>query len=204
VTHPPVTTRVLLWRHGRTAWNAERRIQGQHDIPLDDIGRGQARLTAGRLAALGPTVIVSSDLRRAADTAAELGAITGLPVRFDVRLRERGYGDWQGRTTAEIEQRWPEEYARWRAGDAVDACGVESLDDVAKRVYGALTDLVATHPGATIAVATHGGAARRGIGALLDWPPPIVRTLGDLRNCHWSELRHEPDRGWRLWTHNAA
>jgi glucosyl-3-phosphoglycerate phosphatase len=197
-------TRVLLWRHGRTAWNAERRIQGQSDIPLDETGRGEARLTAGRLAALGPTVIVSSDLSRAADTAAHLGEITGLPVRYDVRFRERRYGEWQGLTIDEIEQRWPEAYARWRAGEPVDTCGVESLDDVGKRMYEALHDLLADHPGATIAVATHGGAARRGIAAVLDWPTPVVRTLGDLRNCHWSELRHEPDRGWRLWTHNSA
>jgi probable phosphoglycerate mutase len=197
-------TRLLLWRHGRTAWNAEHRIQGQHDVPLDDTGRDQARLTAARLAALGPTLIVSSDLRRAAATAAELGSITGLTVGYDVRFRERAYGEWQGLTTAEIERRWPAAYARWRAGDAVDDCGVESLDDLAKRMYEAMHELIAQHPGATIAIATHGGAARRGIGAVLDWPAPVVRTLGDLRNCHWSELRHQPDRGWRLWTHNAA
>jgi broad specificity phosphatase PhoE len=197
-------TRVLLWRHGLTEWNAERRIQGQTDVPLTGTGVAQAQAAAARLAACAPDLIVSSDLRRAAHTAAALAEVTGLDVRHDARLRERSFGDWEGLTGPEIEQEWPEAYAHWRAGDPVDDAGVEHDEDVAKRVAEALRGLVDRAPGATIVVVTHGGAARRGIGALLDWPADVLRTLGELHNCHWSELRHHPRRGWRLWSHNVG
>jgi broad specificity phosphatase PhoE len=200
----PGVTRLLLWRHGLTAWNAERRIQGQMDVPLTETGLAQAQAVAPRLAALKPDLIVSSDLRRATDTAAPLGELTGLEVIRDQRLRERGFGEWQGLTGPEIQRGWPAAYARWRAGEPVDDAGVESDDEVAKRVSEALHRLAERNSGCTIVAVTHGGAARRGIGALLDWPPDILRTLGELHNCHWSELRHHPQRGWRLWSHNVT
>src|SRR2546426_12681041 len=89
-------TRLLVVRHGRTGYNATDRIQGQLDTQLDEVGRAQAAAAATRLAAFEPDVIVSSDLSRAADTAAALSAVTGLPVSYDSRLRERGFGQGQG------------------------------------------------------------------------------------------------------------
>jgi glucosyl-3-phosphoglycerate phosphatase len=200
----PGTTRLILWRHGLTAWNAERRFQGQLDVPLTEAGLAGAKQMAPRLARLEPDLIVSSDLRRALDTAAVLAALTGHEVVRDARLRERYFGDWQGHTLPEIEQRWPGAVARWRAGEPVDEAGVEPEQDVAKRVSEALRGLVERAPGGTVIVATHGGAARRGIAAVLDWPDPVMRALGDLGNCHWSELRYQPSRGWRLWSHNVG
>ena len=70
-----MSRRIILWRHGRTEWNLAGRVQGQSDVPLDDVGRQQARESAARLATLGPTRILTSDLRRAADTASELGIL---------------------------------------------------------------------------------------------------------------------------------
>jgi len=96
------STRLVLWRHGQTAWNAEGRIQGQHDAKLDDTGRAQAKVAARQLASRKPDLIVSSDLSRCSDTAAELAALTGLTPTYDVRLRERGFGDWQTLTRAEV------------------------------------------------------------------------------------------------------
>jgi glucosyl-3-phosphoglycerate phosphatase len=197
-------TTLVLWRHGVTDWNAGERVQGQTDTPLSDRGREQAALAARRLAALRPAAIVSSDLRRAADTAAALAALTELPVRLDPRLRERHFGDWQGMTIAEIAQRYPIEYARWRAGEPDFGCGAEAIDDMAKRVGAALREAVDAAPGRTVVVATHGGAARHGIGEMVGWSPQVTRSLYGLGNCHWSELRLDAARGWRLLAHNLS
>src|SRR2546428_10390762 len=106
-------TRLIIWRHGRTAWNHLRRVQGRLDIDLDEIGLAQAEQAAPALAAYEPQVLVSSDLIRARRTAQALAAITNLPVDLDPRLRERDYGPWQGLTHPEIQARYPVDYARW-------------------------------------------------------------------------------------------
>jgi probable phosphoglycerate mutase len=197
-------TRLIVWRHGNTDWNATDRVQGQTDTSLNDLGREQAAAVAPLLAALRPDAIVASDLQRAADTAGALCALTGLAVRTDPRLRERHYGLWQGLTMPTIAERFPAEYARWRSGDQSPGCEVESLDDLGKRVGEALQDAADSLPGGTIVVATHGGAARQGAGHLLGWGPAVLRTVGPLQNCHWTELRHDTVRGWQLRAHNAG
>jgi probable phosphoglycerate mutase len=197
-------TRLVVWRHGNTDWNATDRVQGQTDTPLNDVGRAEAAAAAPLLAALRPDAIVASDLRRAADTAAVLARLTGLPVQSDARLRERDYGLWQGLTLAEVAEQFPAEYAQWRAGASAPGCGVESYDDLGKRVGEALQEAADAVPGGTVVVATHGGAARQGCGALLGWPPAALRTLAPLCNCHWTELRHHPKRGWQLAAHNVG
>jgi probable phosphoglycerate mutase len=197
-------TRLIVWRHGNTDWNAVNRVQGQLDVPLNDLGREQAASAAPLLAALRPDAIVASDLRRAADTAAALVALTGLPVRTDPRLRERYYGQWQGLTMTEVAQRFPTEHTRWRAGEQDPGCEVESLDELGKRVGTALQDAADGVPGGTIVVATHGGGARQGCGYLLGWDSTVLRAVGSLNNCHWTELRHDEVRGWQLRGHNAG
>ncbi|MEH1128110.1 histidine phosphatase family protein [Micromonospora sp. CPCC 206061] len=197
-------TRLIVWRHGNTDWNASNRVQGQTDTALNDLGREQAAAAAPLLAALHPDAIVASDLRRAADTAATLAALTGLPVRTDPRLRERSYGKWQGLTMAEVAERYPDEHTRWRAGERDVGCDVETLDDLGKRVGQALQEAADAAPGGTIVVATHGGAARQGCGFLLGWSPEILRSVGPLQNCHWTELGHDQVRGWWLRSHNAG
>ncbi|MFI7433833.1 histidine phosphatase family protein [Micromonospora haikouensis] len=197
-------TRLIVWRHGNTDWNAASRVQGQTDIPLNDLGHEQAAAAAPLLAALRPDAIVASDLRRAADTAAALAALTGLPVRADARLRERHFGRWQGLELAEAARRYPDEHARWRAGDPDPGADIESLDDLGKRVGAALQDAADAAPGATIVIATHGGAARQGCGHLLGWDHAVLRAIGSLRNCHWTELRDSGARGWHLRAHNVG
>jgi broad specificity phosphatase PhoE len=197
-------SRLLIWRHGHTDWNGGDRVQGQTDVPLNELGRAQAAAAAARLAKLRPDAIVSSDLIRTADTAASLAAKTGLPVRFDARLRERFFGEWQGHTIDEIRRRWPREYADWRAGVPAPGCGIESLDDVGKRVGEALVDATEAAPGGTVVAVTHGGAARQGCGVLLGWSHRTLRALAGLDNCHWSDLRHDAERGWRLRAHNIG
>ncbi|NJP34745.1 histidine phosphatase family protein [Micromonospora thermarum] len=197
-------TRLIVWRHGNTDWNATGRVQGQTDVALNDLGREQARTTAPLLAALRPDAIVASDLRRAADTAAALAALTGLPVRTDTRLRERYFGLWQGLALTDAAERYPDEYARWRAGDPDPGAGIETLDDLGKRVGAALQDAADAVPGGTVVVTTHGGGARQGVGQLLGWDHSVLRTVGSLQNCHWTELRHDDARGWHLRAHNVG
>jgi broad specificity phosphatase PhoE len=197
-------SRLIIWRHGNTDWNAGGRIQGQTDVPLNDLGRQQSVDAADLLVAMRPAVIVSSDLRRAADTAAALAALTGLCVRTDVRLRERFFGAWQGLTMAEAAERFPVEHARWRAGSESIGCDIEPLDDMGKRVaegFQAAADLA---PDGTVVVATHGAAARQGIGHLLGWPVEQLRSVRALQNCHWAELTLSAELGWQLATYNVG
>ncbi|SCL67683.1 probable phosphoglycerate mutase [Micromonospora citrea] len=197
-------TRLIVWRHGNTDWNAASRVQGQTDVPLNDLGREQARAAAPLLAALRPDAIVASDLSRAMDTAAALAAVTGLPVGTDPRLRERHFGLWQGLVLAEAAERHPAEYARWRAGDPDPGAGIETLDDLGKRVGAAFQDAADLAPGGTVVVTTHGAGARQGVGQLLGWEHAVLRTIGSLSNCHWTELRHDDARGWHLRAHNVG
>jgi broad specificity phosphatase PhoE len=197
-------TRLIVWRHGNTDWNASHRVQGQTDVPLNALGRQQAVDAADLLVKMRPDVLVSSDLRRAADTAAALAALTGLSVHHDQRLRERYFGAWQGLTMTEVAELHPQEHARWTAGGEIGG-DVENLDDLGKRVAEALQDAAAlTPPGGTVVVATHGAAARQGIGHLLGWPPEQLRTLRALQNCHWAELTHDTKRGWQVATYNVG
>jgi len=198
-------TRLIVWRHGNTDWNAGSRVQGQTDVPLNDLGRQQAVDAAELLVRMRPDAIVASDLRRAADTASALAALTGLPVRHDERLRERFFGAWQGLTMAEVKVARPQEHARWQAGADVIGGDVESLSDLGKRVAEALlaaADLVPA--GGTVVVATHGAAARQGIGHLVGWQPEQLRTMRALQNCHWVELSHDETRGWQIAAYNVG
>jgi glucosyl-3-phosphoglycerate phosphatase len=140
--------RVVLWRHGRTAWNLEMRFQGSTDVPLDDVGRAQADRAARDLATLRPDRIVSSDLDRARSTAAALADLVDLPVETDPALQETYAGRWQGLVRHEIIALDPELYARWSDGADVRPGGGESRSEVAARVstavrrYAALGGLV--------------------------------------------------------------
>ena len=200
-----MTRRIVLWRHGRTEWNATGRFQGQTDISLDEVGREQADGAARRLASLQPERLVSSDLHRARDTMAALAALTGLEIDLDVRLRETFAGDWQGLTGAEISSRYPEEYKSWRAGDPLlHVGGGETRQEVAERVAAAVRDVAARLSDDGLAVlTTHGGAARLGIAALIGMPLERFTNIGGLSNTSWSMLR-DTDQGWVLVEHNAG
>ncbi|BBH66554.1 phosphoglycerate mutase [Actinoplanes sp. OR16] len=199
-----MTSRLIVWRHGNTDWNAGSRVQGQTDVPLNELGRRQAVEAAELLAALRPDAIVASDLSRAADTAAALAARTGHTVTYDERLRERFFGAWQGLTTAEVAARRPDEFARWKAGNDVVGGDVETLDDLGKRVADGLQDAARLAPGGVVVAATHGAAARQGIAHLLGWPVSQVRTLRALQNCHWVELTLSDDGAWQLSAYNVG
>jgi probable phosphoglycerate mutase len=194
----------VLWRHGQTAWNLENRFQGTTDIDLTETGRAQARRAARLLASLNPHAIISSDLRRTRDTAAELAAVTGLPVTYDEALRETYAGAWQGLTHAEIQARFGEEYAAWKRGEPVRRGGGELETEVADRAAPLVERAVEKLPaGGLLVVVSHGGTIRTTIGRLLGLPPASWEALGGLSNCCWSVLG-ESVRGWRLLEHNAG
>ncbi|MDR2566322.1 MAG: histidine phosphatase family protein [Bifidobacteriaceae bacterium] len=193
--------RVVIWRHGQTAYNLEGRIQGASDIPLDEVGLAQARVAAPQLAALEPTAIWSSDLARARQTADALAALTGLPVVTDQRLREREFGTWEGLAIKDIGARWPDLYERWRAGEDLPQIGMETRDHAAARIVACVLEAVDGAPdGSTIVVTSHGGASVCGITGLLELDPADWLGLRVMRNAHWSVLEGGGRRApaWRL------
>ncbi len=196
--------RIILLRHGRTAWNAQRRFQGQADPPLDEVGRGQAYEVAGLMAALRPDLLMTSDLARAVETADVVGASTGLEAMPDARLRERDLGHWEGLTRDEVEARFPDEFDEWAAGRDVSRRGGETREQVATRVMAAIGDL--PDVGTTVLV-THSATAMAATNALLGIPQS-AHPLGPLANCHWSELytelRNAAGPVWRLRGHNLG
>lgn len=200
--------RIALWRHGRTAWNAEHRFQGQTDIDLDDEGRLQARRAAAMLASMQPDKIVSSDLRRTQQTAEPLSQLTGLPIELDERLRETYAGAWEGMTRSEILAEYGEELNRWPV-DPHMRTGVtgETRVQVADRTAAAIEDaLVGVPADGLLVVVTHGGAARAAIGRLMGLPPEYWAALGVLTNCAWSVLLENtpPGPAWRVQEYNAG
>jgi len=160
--HNDTSTRIVLIRHGETAWNAERRLQGHLDIDLNEEGRRQARAMAAALAGEHFDVLVSSDLARAAETAKALGNATGQPLYIDGRLRERCYGGFEGLLYADIAARFPAEFAAWQGRD-VDAQlppgqnRGESFREFYDRVTGAVLGWGADNPGKSLAIVAHGG-----------------------------------------------
>ncbi|MES9557065.1 MULTISPECIES: histidine phosphatase family protein [unclassified Streptomyces] len=196
--------RIVLWRHGQTAWNLERRFQGSTDIALTEAGVGQAQRSARLLASLKPDAIVASDLQRAAATAAELAAITGLEVAHDAGLRETYAGAWQGLTHEEILGQYGEQYAAWKRGEAVRRGGGELETEVADRAAPVVLGHADKLPeNGTLVVVSHGGTIRTTIGRLLGLEAHHWEGLGGLSNCCWSVLG-EGARGWRLLEHNAG
>jgi len=196
--------RIILWRHGQTSWNVERRFQGSTDVPLTETGVGQARQAARLLASLRPDAIVSSDLTRAVDTAAELAALTGLDVIREEGLRETYAGVWQGLTHEEIIARHGDEYAAWKRGEAIRRGGGELETEIADRAAPVVLRHAEKLPvDGTLVVVSHGGTIRTTIGRLLGLEAQSWESLGGLTNCCWSVLG-EGVRGWRLLEHNAG
>jgi probable phosphoglycerate mutase len=151
---PLEPTRVLLARHGQSAWNAEGRWQGHADPPLSPLGVRQAGSAAGAVGQVAG--VVTSDLQRARATAELIAERIGVgPVRVDARLRERDAGEWTGLTRPEIERRWPGYLDAGRRPP-----GFELDEAILGRVLDALADVHAAHPGERVLAVAHGGVIR--------------------------------------------
>ncbi|PFG43696.1 putative phosphoglycerate mutase [Isoptericola jiangsuensis] len=200
---------VVLLRHGRTAYNAALRLQGQIDIPLDEVGRWQAEEGASALlASHRATKVVSSDLVRAADTARAYARQLGVPVELDERLRERSFGDWEGLTGDEIATGWPEQHAQWRRGADPEGVRAEAKAVVAERMAATVREHADTLEGdACLVVVSHGAAISLAITGLLGLDASSWRGIAGMHNVHWSHLHRSapgavPD--WRLVAHNVG
>lgn len=199
-------TRFCLLRHGETDWNVDGRLQGQFDVPLNDRGRAQAEAAARRLAEFPFSRIVSSDLSRAAQTAAAAGRALGLPVETTPRLRERFFGDFQGLTHEEARARAPQAHAsfRERDPDARPPGGGESFAEFFARVRGTLVDLARENAGGSVLIVAHGGvldmarrfAAGLSLRAARDYALPnaalnwIETDAGGWRVTGWGDVVH--------------
>lgn len=160
----------------------------------------QAIEAAALVAAMSPDHIVSSDLQRAHQTAQKLALLSGVALQIDERLRERHLGHWQGLTRAEVQSRYPDEFADWLAGRDVSRRGGENRDEVADRALKVVSELPAE---ASVAVLVTHGATAMCLSAALLGLPQTPSILNALANCHWTELRRTED-GWTLRAHNAG
>ncbi|MET0703075.1 MAG: glucosyl-3-phosphoglycerate phosphatase [Mycobacterium sp.] len=210
--------RLVMLRHGQTEYNAGSRMQGQLDTDLTDLGRAQAGAAAEILAKRQPLLIVSSDLRRASDTAAALGERSGVPVEFDIRLRETHLGDWQGLTHTEVDDVAPGARLAWRDDARWAPHGGESRIDVADRSRPLVAELVDSHhewgleePDRPVVLVAHGGLIAALTAVLLDLPVDNWPILGGMGNASWVQLsgHSTPDAAldevkWRLDVWNAS
>lgn len=206
VTGHTATTTLCLIRHGETAWNAERRIQGQLDIPLNANGESQAQATANALQGQAFDAAYCSDLSRAHATAQAAADRLGIALTPEPQLRERHYGIFQGLTYAEAEQRYPQDFARHSTRDPLYTLpeGGESLTHLAARIHAVIDRIAHMHAGGRVLIVTHGGVLdivnRMATGkplsterdfvlpnAALNW---IVREPAGWRVLSWADQRH--------------
>ena len=177
-------TTFALIRHGQTDWNAERRLQGSTDIPLNDVGRGQARDAVAVVSGYAWDAIVSSPLSRAAETADLIAAGLGLPVvRRLPELSERSFGPAEG----------------LQAGPELDALrieggfrGAESEDEAADRGLTALEALAGEFRGGRVLVVAHGTLLRVSLSRA------VGRTLQSIDNAALNLAHHHAVDGWQL------
>ena len=193
--------RLLLVRHGVTAWNREGRWQGRLDPPLSDDGRREADLLAHRLADdadLRPARILSSTLARAAQTAAAIATATGVEVEAEARLVEIGAGEWEGHTHDELEATDGVRYRAWRSqASDVRPPGGERIEDVVARVRGVLDAVEASADRWPMALVSHGGMLRVVANQLFELPGRWMWSF-DIDNASVSVASRLDDGRWRL------
>lgn len=189
---------LIIVRHGETAWNAVRRLQGHIDTPLNDEGRRQAQAVARSLAASGASRVVSSDLMRARDTAMPIAQVLGLPLQIEPLLRERAFGAFEGLAYDEIESHFPQAFVQWQARELharypAGERAAETLAELAERVGSVLEGLVGA-PGEKVIVVSHGGfldcAYRLATGMAMQAPRNF-----DVKNASINRFGWKPDGG---------
>ena len=210
MSRPPVR-RLILLRHGQTEWNATDRMQGQLDTELTELGRTQAKDAARELGATDPVRILSSDLRRALDTATVLGEFAGVPVEADPRLRETYLGDWQGLTHYDVDTGYPGARVAWRTDATMAPPNGENRLDVARRARPLVDELVVELGDEWLArpviLVAHGGLIAALTASLLDLPVDRWSVLGGLGNASWVQVAAHGELGalsWRLDVWNSS
>jgi ribonuclease H / adenosylcobalamin/alpha-ribazole phosphatase len=171
---PTVT---VLLRHGQTPMSVQKRYAGRSDVPLTDVGVQQAAAAAKRLVSAGLDGIVTSPLLRTVQTAREVAAVSGAAVVTDDGFRETDFGAWEGRTFAEVRERWPAELAAWLADPEVAPPGGESFTDVSARVTAALHRVLAARQGQTVLIVSHVTPIKTLVTAALLAPPAALYRM---------------------------
>ncbi|QIX27379.1 histidine phosphatase family protein [Nocardioides sp. JQ2195] len=184
-----MSRRLVLLRHGQTDWNAIGRGQGHADVEINDLGHDQAAAVGPVIAAYAPSMLWSSDLARARQTATYVGKECGLEPQLDARFREFDLGERTGLTMAEYAEQFPAEYADFRAGHFTAVPGGETSTEVALRFRAGLDDVVgALAAGETGVVVSHGAALKVATISLLGWPADHASGFQGLDNCGWVVL----------------
>lgn len=192
-----MTTRLCIVRHGETAWNAEHRVQGQLDVPLNAIGQAQAQAAAKVLSGERFDAVYSSDLSRARQTAAPAAKLLSMEIAVDQALRERHYGIFERLTYAEVKTRYPEDYARFEARDPEYAFRTgESLKDFSARSISVITKIVNQNRDRSILVFTHGGVLDKLYRFVTGLPLSAPRDFG-IPNAGLNRIEVTP-AGWRI------
>ncbi|WAV91771.1 histidine phosphatase family protein [Oxalobacter aliiformigenes] len=202
-------TDILIIRHGQTAWNTQKRLQGHSDIPLNENGRLQAVTLAKILRDEPLDAIFSSDLQRAYQTAYEIAKIHNLPVHQDRSFRERCYGICEGMKDGEIREAYPESYKAWYAADPDHFFPdgerkTESPRQFHHRAVNAIREAATRYPGKKIAIVTHFGVIETAYRTAQNIPlgthcrMPVLNTSinrfrwtgGTLELLQWGEASH--------------
>ena len=191
-----MSRRLILIRHGQTTYNATGRMQGHLDTELSELGYEQARAAARLLQDQGVSKIVASDLLRARETARVVAEALGMDFTTDARLRETHLGQWQGRTSAEVDTEYPGARAIWRHDPTWAPPQGESRVDVAERARPVVDELMADFGGwdqGPVLIVAHGGAISALTCHLLGLDHAQYGILSGLKNTHWSQLTARPD-----------
>lgn len=192
-----MTTRLCIVRHGETAWNAEHRVQGQLDVPLNAIGLAQALAASKVLSRETFDAIYSSDLSRAQQTAAPTAGMLSLPVQAEKDLRERHYGIFERLTYAEVQEKFPEDYARFDARDPdYDFRSGESLKDFSARSIAVISKIADQHKDQRILVFTHGGVLDKFYRFITGLPLSAARDFR-IPNAGLNRVERT-DAGWKI------
>ena len=191
-----MSRRLILIRHGQTTYNATGRMQGHLDTELSELGYEQARAAARLLQDQGVSKIVASDLIRARETARVVAETLGMDFTTDARLRETHLGQWQGRTSAEVDAEFPGARAIWRHDPTWAPPEGESRVDVAERARPVIDELMEDFAGwdaGPVLIVAHGGAISALTCHLLGLDHAQYGILSGLKNTHWSQLTARPD-----------
>jgi probable phosphoglycerate mutase len=190
-------TRLCIVRHGETAWNAQHRVQGQLDIPLNEIGLRQAQALGAALREERFDAIYSSDLARARQTAQPISNLLSMKILVEKNLRERHYGIFERLTYAEVREKFPEDYARFEARDPDYAFRTgESLKDFSARSISIVTRIVNSHPGQNLLVFTHGGVLDKLYRHITGLPLSAGRNFG-IPNAGLNRIEITAE-GWQI------
>jgi probable phosphoglycerate mutase len=200
---PPV--RLLLVRHGQTEWHRDNRYVSRTDIGLNETGCREALMLASRAEEEGPDLVLCSPLVRALETARPSAEACGMEAKADERLRELDFGEWEGRTLAEIREEVPESASLFEEDPARHGFpGGEPLHKGAERVLGIFVDLHRSHAGRTVLVVAHNTLLRLGLCRMLGIPlRDYRRRLPRLVNTAVSEVRFG-EEGGALYSLNDA